>query len=213
MSCPLDGERRSVVLTITVTSGNQARLQSFTHILTPTGNQHVSHRPQRRFQSALHPGVRPQDMLAREGDMAFWHDQMSVKGRMLPWHKPYEGAPAPAMGIPIPTRRAAHETLLRELWMDSTQVWPRCSNSQAAHSPAKPVPTMLAPAGKAVYDKAWWDYGRLSDRYPGATPILSMALIIGGRHARLVPVARGAALCICYRRFADVSAYHRRLRP
>jgi hypothetical protein len=68
---------------------------------------------------------------------------------------------------------------------------------------------MLAPTGKAVYDKAWWDYARLSDRYAGATLILSMALIIGGRHARLVPVPRGPASCICYKRFPDVSAYHR----
>jgi hypothetical protein len=122
MNCPLDGGRQPVVLTITVTSGNQARLQSFTHILTPTGNQHVSHRPQRRFQSALHPGVRPQDMLAREGDTAFWHDQMSVKGRMLPGDNPCQGAPAPAMGIPVPIRRAAQETILRKLWMDSIRV-------------------------------------------------------------------------------------------
>jgi hypothetical protein len=43
---------------------------------------------------------------------------------------------------------------------------------------------MLALIATAVYDTVWWDYGRLSDRDPGATPILSMALIIGGRHAR-----------------------------
>jgi hypothetical protein len=69
---------------------------------------------------------------------------------MLPWHNPCAGASAPALNIPVPIRRAAQETLVRELWMDSTQVWPRCSNSQAAHSPAKPAPTMLAPAVKAV---------------------------------------------------------------